>query len=49
MTQTETFVGYAGLQPFVLDDESTHLQPITFEPRPLDSDEVEIEVSACGM
>lgn len=49
MSPSETFVGYAGLQPFVLDDASTYLKPLTFEPRPLESDEVEIEVSACGM
>ncbi|KAI7893474.1 chaperonin 10-like protein [Mucor mucedo] len=49
MSSSETFVGYAGLQPFVLDDASTHLQPMTFEPRPLESDEIEIEVSACGI
>ncbi|KAG1110427.1 hypothetical protein G6F42_015338 [Rhizopus arrhizus] len=45
----ETFTGYAGLEPFVLKDEKTHLQVYEFEPRPLDADEVEIQVSACGI
>ncbi|KAI8079984.1 chaperonin 10-like protein [Halteromyces radiatus] len=46
---SETFVGYAGLKPYVRDDPTTHLQHYTFEPRPLDDDEVEIAVSACGI
>lgn len=45
----EKFMGYGGLQPYVLKDETTHLRPIEFVPRPLEDDEVEIEVSACGM
>jgi D-arabinose 1-dehydrogenase-like Zn-dependent alcohol dehydrogenase len=45
----ETFIGYAGLEPFVLNDEKTHLKVLEFEPRSLESDEVEIEVAACGM
>lgn len=49
LNSPEKFIGYAGLQPYVLDDESTHLKPMEFDPRPLDDDEVEIEVSACGM
>lgn len=50
MTGTQDiFTGYAGLEPFVLEDEKTHLQVYKFEPRPLDADEVEIQVSACGM
>jgi D-arabinose 1-dehydrogenase-like Zn-dependent alcohol dehydrogenase len=50
MTGTQDiFTGYAGLEPFVLEDVKTHLQAYKFEPRPLDADEVEIQVSACGM
>ena len=49
MVAQDKFTGYAGLQPFVLEDESTHLQVLQFEPRPLDEDEVEIKVAACGM
>ncbi|KAI8991822.1 chaperonin 10-like protein [Mycotypha africana] len=45
----ETFIGYAALQPFVLDDLKTHLQKYEFKPRPLEDDEVEIQVSACGI
>ncbi|KAL7328747.1 hypothetical protein PS15p_206973 [Mucor circinelloides] len=45
----EILTGYAGLEPFVLEDEKTHLQVYEFEPRPLDADEVEIQVSACGI
>ncbi|GAA5804015.1 chaperonin 10-like protein [Helicostylum pulchrum] len=45
----EKFIGYGGLQPYVLKDETTHLQPMEFVPRPLEDDEVEIEVSACGI
>ncbi|GAN08196.1 alcohol dehydrogenase-like protein [Mucor ambiguus] len=45
----ELFTGYAGLAPFVLEDEKTHLQVHRFEPRPLDADEVEIQVAACGI
>ncbi|OBZ87392.1 putative mannitol dehydrogenase [Choanephora cucurbitarum] len=49
MVAQDKFTGYAGLQPFVLEDESTHLQVLQFEPRPLDEDEVEIKVAACGI
>lgn len=49
LTAEEKFIGYAGLQPYNLKDEATHLQPLEFVPRPLEQDEVEIEVSACGM
>ncbi|KAI8080224.1 alcohol dehydrogenase-like protein [Gilbertella persicaria] len=49
MTAGEKFTGYAGLEPFVLKDEKTHLQVYQFEPRPLEDDEVEIKVSACGI
>ncbi|KAI8365528.1 chaperonin 10-like protein [Blakeslea trispora] len=49
MAIQEKFTAYAGLQPFVLEDESTHLQLFHFEPRPLDEDEVEIKVATCGI
>lgn len=45
----EHFVGYAGLQPYQKDDQSTHLKRHSFQPRELEDDEVEIVVSACGM
>lgn len=49
MTNAEKFIGFAGLQAFKLEKQETHLQVLEFEPRPLDSDEVEVEVAACGM
>lgn len=45
----EKFIGYAGLQPFELEKQDTHLKVLEFDPRPLDGDEVEVEVAACGM
>ncbi|KAI9483044.1 MAG: alcohol dehydrogenase-like protein [Benjaminiella poitrasii] len=47
--EEETFIGFVGLQPFNLADAKTHLQRYEFKPRPLDGDEVEIAVSACGI
>jgi hypothetical protein len=49
MTQSEHFVGYAALQPYVKDKKETELQAYSFESRPLDADDVEIEVATCGM
>lgn len=49
MTNEEQFIGYAALEPFVLNNERTHLKVYEFQPRPLEADEVEIQVSACGM
>ncbi|KAI8388802.1 putative NADP-dependent alcohol dehydrogenase C 2 [Radiomyces spectabilis] len=46
---SDQFVGYVGLQPLVLNKKDTYLQSYTFAPRPLDEDEVEISVSACGI
>jgi D-arabinose 1-dehydrogenase-like Zn-dependent alcohol dehydrogenase len=48
-SEQEKFIGYASLRPFILNDEKTHLEVLEFEPRSLESDEVEIEVAACGM
>jgi hypothetical protein len=49
MAPSEQFVGYAALQPYVKGVKETELQVHTFESRPLNGDDVEIEVSACGM
>jgi len=49
MSTTEQFVGYAALQPYVKGNKDTELKTHTFESRPLDADDVEIEVAACGM
>jgi hypothetical protein len=49
MTLEEKFVGYAATEPFVLNEKKTYLKPMEFEPIPLDNDEVEILVAACGM
>lgn len=43
------YQAFAGLQPYVLEKEETHLQHFEFEPKPLEDDEVEIEISACGI
>ena len=49
MTGTEKYHSYAGLEPYKAKDEKTHLQRFDFVPHPLQEDEVEIEVAACGM
>ncbi|KAI8582820.1 hypothetical protein K450DRAFT_224971 [Umbelopsis ramanniana AG] len=49
MTTTEQFVGYAVLQPYVKGNKDTELKVHTFESRPLESDDVEVEVAACGI
>ncbi|GAB5586872.1 hypothetical protein Unana1_01772 [Umbelopsis nana] len=49
MAPSEQFVGYAALQPYVKGVKETELQVHTFESRPLNGDDVEIEVSACGI
>ena len=41
----DTFTGYAALQPI----DAPTLESYTFEARPLEEDEVEIRVQACGM
>lgn len=48
-TEEEHFIGYAALEPFVLNNENTHLKIHEFKPKPLEADEVEILVRACGM
>lgn len=48
MTQ-EKFLAYAGFQPYQRDDPTTHLQDFSYEPRPLEEDEVEISINSCGM
>ncbi|KAF7730004.1 DEAD (Asp-Glu-Ala-Asp) box polypeptide 23 [Apophysomyces ossiformis] len=49
MTNTDQFTGYAALQPVVPGNKDTYLQPFKFEPRPLEEDEVEVHVEACGI
>lgn len=48
MTQ-EKFLAYAGFQPYQRDDPTTHLQDFSYEPRPLEEDEVEISINSCGI
>lgn len=45
----ETFTGYAALEPLNIAANKTKLEKFTFEARPLEADEVEVLVSACGM
>lgn len=45
----DQFTGYAALQPLDFKSGNSKLESYTFEARPLDPDEVEILVSACGM
>lgn len=49
MTGTVTFNGYGVSEPLQRDVRETYPKSMTFEPRPLEDDEVEIRVSACGM
>lgn len=45
----ETFTGYAALEPLNIAANKTKLEKFAFEARPLEADEVEVLVSACGM
>ncbi|KAI9252355.1 chaperonin 10-like protein [Phascolomyces articulosus] len=47
--QQEQFIGYAALKPFDVAAGEISLVPYKFDPRPLDGDEVEISILACGI